>query len=124
MEDSIRDCFLATPLTSGGRPVTHYRFADSKAEIGIQISDIVVGVLGKMHSYLTDTSATDVTAARARLSGTSLTNVELLRDLIDASHANNIASLNHVASVHDTGKLDRLLQFADGDYAPVQAGSR
>ena len=47
----------------------------------------------------------------------SLTNVELLRDLIDASHETNVAFLNHVASQHDIDKLDLFLRFRDGVYA-------
>jgi hypothetical protein len=119
MEESIRDRFLEAPLTSGGEPVTHYRFADSKAEPGIQLADVVVGVLGKMHTYFTETSRDEVAAARASLTGTSLQNSELLRDLIAASHDANIAFLHHVASIHDRDKLDLFLRFRDGAYANI-----
>jgi hypothetical protein len=118
MEDSIQACFLQTPLTSAGKPVTSYRFADSKAEPGIQLADIVVGVLGKMHTYFTETPPDEVTADRAGLTGsTSLQNVELLRDLLAASHDANIAFLHHVSSIHDLDKLDLFLRFKDGAYA-------
>jgi hypothetical protein len=117
MEESIQEHFLKTPLTSGGEPVTHFRFADSKAENGIQLADIVVGVLGKMHSYFTETPRDEVAADRAELTGTSLTNSELLRDLISTSHDANIAFLHHVASLHDRDKLDLFLRFHDGAYA-------
>ena len=117
MEKSVRQRFLETPLTIGGKPVTHYRFADSKSEPGIQIADVIVGVLGKMHSYLIETPREEVAAARASLAGTSLQNAELLRDLIDTSHATNIAFLHNIASPHDLEKLDLLLRFRDGFYA-------
>ena len=117
MEPSIRDRFLQTPLTSGGKPVTHYRFADSKAEPGIQLADIIAGVLGKMHSYFTETPPDEVAADRASLSGTSLQNAEHLRDLLAASHDANIAFLHHVSSMHDLDKLDLFLRFHDGAYA-------
>jgi hypothetical protein len=117
MEDSIRDLFLQTPLTSSGKPVTHYRFADSKAEPGIQLADIVVGVLGKMHTYFTETPIDEVAEDRAKLTGTSLVNSELLRDLVSASQDANIAFLHHVASLHDIDKLDLFLRFKDGAYA-------
>lgn len=117
MEECIRAEMLRTPLMSGGKPAANYRFADSKAEPGIQLSDIVVGVLGKMHTYLTETPPDELAADRASLEGTSLQNAELLRDLISASHEANIAFLNHVASVHDLDKLDLFLRFRDGAYA-------
>jgi hypothetical protein len=117
MEDSIQDRFLQTPLTSGGKPITHYRFADSKAEPGIQLADIVVGTLGKMHTYFTETPPDEVAADRANLTGTSLQNAELLRDLLAASEDANIAFLHHVSSMHDIEKLDLFLRFRDGNYA-------
>lgn len=117
MEDSIRDHFQTVPLMSGGNPIANYRFADSKTETGIQISDVVIGVLGKMHSYLADTAPDDVITIRSGLTGTALTNIELLRDLIDASDKHNVAFIHHVASQHDMDKLDRLLRFRDGRYA-------
>jgi hypothetical protein len=117
MEESIRNHFMKMSLTSGGAPATHYRFADSKAETGIQLSDIIVGVLGKMHSYLTEAPRDNVALARTRLTGTSLQNAEMLRDIISASHDANNAFLHHLASVHDHDKLDLFLRFRDGAYA-------
>lgn len=114
MEPSIQERFQQTPLTSGGKPVTHYRFADSKAEPGIQLADIVVGVLAKMHSYFTETPPDEVAADRAALTGTSLQNVEHLRDLLAASHDANIAFLHHISSMRDLNKLDLFLRFQDG----------
>ena len=117
MEESVRDRFLEIPLASGGKPVTHYRFADSKAEPGIQIADVIVGVLGKMHSYLIETPQDEIAAARASLTGTSLQNAKLLRDLIDVSDAANIAFFHHITSAHDLEKLDLFLRFRHGSYA-------
>ena len=116
-EKSIQAQLLKMPLASGGKPVSNYRFADSKAEPGIQLADVVVGLFGKMHTYFTETSKEDVAADRANLEGASLQNAELLRDLISASHDANIAFLNHVSSAHDLDKLDLFLRFRDGAYA-------
>jgi Protein of unknown function (DUF3800) len=117
MESSIQQEFLRTPLTSKGKPVTHYRFVDSKAEPGIQLADVVVGTLGKMHSYFTETPSDEVAADRANLTGTALQNAEALRDLIDTSHEANNAFLHHVSSMHDREKADLFLRFKDGAYS-------
>lgn len=114
MELEIRDAFEEVPLCRNGERFSNFRFADSKSEAGIQLSDVIVGVLGKMHTYLSQTSIQDVDDDRAALSDTALKNTELLRDLIDASHAANQAFLHRVASLHDIDKLDRFLRFADG----------
>lgn len=116
MEDSIRDEMEAMIPSSDGEAVKHYRFADSKHEPGIQVSDIVVGIIGKMYSYFAQTPRVDIAEARLLLSGTSLKNVELLRDLIDASHAENIAFLNHVSSADDIDKMNLFLRNSGSGY--------
>jgi hypothetical protein len=109
IEESIQTRLIETPITSGGVPATHYRFADSKVETGIQLSDIVVGVLGKMHTYFTETSHEEVAEMRAHLTDTSLENAELLRDIISISDAANRAFLHSIGIVHDRDKLDLFL---------------
>jgi hypothetical protein len=116
MEPCIQRRLFDEPLTSRGKPLTHYRFADSKAEVGIQLADVVVGVLGKLHTYLTQTSREDVEADRDSLTGTGRENLDLLRNLIATSNDENIAFLHHVASNRDIDKMDMLLQFHDGQY--------
>lgn len=117
METKIRDAFEDAPLTCNGAPFINYRFADSKSEAGIQLSDVVVGALGKMHTYLSQTSADQVDRDRSALTGIALKNAELLCDLISVSNSTSQAFLHHVASLHDIDKLDRFLRFADGQYA-------
>ncbi len=111
MEEAIRTRFLQTPLSDAGKPMTNFRFADSKAEPGVQISDVVTGLIGKLKTYLTDTPMDQVEADRVSLEGTSLGNVERLTALISASHTSNIAFLHHVGSLHDLDKLGRFLRF-------------
>jgi hypothetical protein len=117
VETSIQEAFAKAPIISEGKPATHFRFADSIDEVGIQLADVVVGVLGKVHSFLIEHSWEQVAQARNGLSGSSARNAELLRDLISAAHDANIAFLHHVASVHDMNKLDLFLRFHGGSYA-------
>lgn len=118
MEDSIRDEIEAMKPSSNGVPVTHYRFADSKSEHGIQVSDIVVGLIGKMHSYFAQNSREDISQTRVSLTGPSLKNAELLRDLIYASREANIAFLNHVSSMDDIDKMNLFLGTSGSAYEP------
>lgn len=116
MEDSIRDELEEMRPSSNGVPVTHYRFADSKSEPGIQVSDIVVGLIGKMHSYFAQTPRNEIAKVRDTLSGTSLKNAELLRALIDASHEANIGFLHHVSSIADVDKMNLFLRNSGSAY--------
>lgn len=118
MEESIRDRLQAMAIMKGKVPATHFQFVDSKADPGIQLADVVVGLLGKMHSYFTKTLPDEVAKARVGLTGTALDNTELLRNCISKSHDENIAFLHHVASLYDIQKLDIFLRFPDGAFAP------
>ncbi|MEQ8403598.1 MAG: DUF3800 domain-containing protein [Oceanicaulis sp.] len=114
-EDSVQDEIEAMGLSSNGERLNNYRFADSKAEPGIQISDIVVGLIGKMHTWLAQNPSYEVASERATLQGVELKNVELLRDLIDASHEANIAFLHHLTSANDLEKMNIFLRnFGSG----------
>lgn len=115
-EAHVQAALAAHPLTSGGRPVANYRFADSKMEAGIQVSDVAIGLLGKMHSFFLASSPQDVSQARAALTGPRLENALLLRDLVTASDHENRVFLHHTASLYDIEKIDRFLQFRDGRY--------
>lgn len=116
METSIQDIFLDMPLKSAGKPFKNYRFADSESEAGIQVSDIVVGLLGKLHTYMSQTSASKVKKDRADLTDISLKNALLLGNLIDASDNENKAFLHHVSSQHDIAKMDMFFHFSNGQY--------
>lgn len=113
METEIRDAFEDVQLSCKGEPFTNYRFSGSHLEAGIQLSDITVGVIGKMHTYLSQTPAEEVDRDRAALNGVALKNAELLRDLINNSNTANRAFLHHVGSLHDIDKMDRFLRFTD-----------
>ncbi len=116
-EDTVQERLIAMQLTKDGSTATHFRFADSAAEPGIQLSDIVVGLLAKMHTFLTRTSIGEVLAFRRGISGTGLENINLLRNCLARSDAENPAFLHHVGALADREKIDGLLHFADGLYA-------
>lgn len=116
MEDSIRDELETIEPFSDGEPVQNYRFTDSMAEVGIQLSDVIVGLIGKMFTYLTATPSNEVMAERSSLAGDSLTNAMLLSSLIDKSHKENIAFLHHVLSVDDIDKMNAFLRISGSAY--------
>lgn len=64
-----------------------YRFADSKAEPGIQLSDVVAGLVGRHFSYLKDHSLKELMQRRAGFTELQLANLAKLRTLIDRSDA-------------------------------------
>jgi hypothetical protein len=119
MEETIKPCFLELPLVDGGRPLQNYRFSDSKSEAGIQIADVVTGLMGKFHTYLNSTSKAELTGTRAGLGHIERNNVALLRDLITASREENRAFLDHITCLDNFAKVDLFLQFKNGAYHEI-----
>ena len=78
-----------------------YRFADSKAEAGIQLSDVVAGLVGRHFSYLKEHSLMELMRRRAGFTEIQLANLVRLRTLIDRSDAFS-DGLFHVLMPMDT----------------------
>lgn len=103
-EPYIQDYFSRFSITDRGKIVNHYRFANSKSEIGIQVSDIIVGLFGKLYTFFTEKSLNDVIRIRSELYGTSIENIKLISNLIDSADRENKAFLHHVSSINDLEK--------------------
>lgn len=71
-------------LRDGDRRL-NYRFADSKDEPGIQLSDIVAGLIGRHFIYLQSHSLKDLVQRRVQFDGMQRRNLALLKELIDRS---------------------------------------
>lgn len=65
----------------------NYRFEDSKNEVGIQLSDVVAGLMGRHFSYLQAHSLRQLRQRKADFSDVQNSNLQLLRSLIDRSDA-------------------------------------
>lgn len=85
-----------------------YRFSISHEEEGIQISDMVVGIMGKMHTYLRETSSANIEVDCANMDEISKKNLELLGQLLSSSNQESNAFFHHVASAYDLLK-ERIL---------------
>jgi hypothetical protein len=105
-EKTIEARLLELDLRVGDEPLRNYRFVDSKAEVGVQISDPVAGLMGK---FVTDEDA--LVAARAALSPSQYANLRTLNGLVDRAHAETPAFIHHVLSLTD---MNRAAIFLDG----------
>lgn len=93
-------------LQRKGQPFKNYRFVDrSHDEPGIQIADIVTGLLGKVFTWVRDTETGDVVAAKAGLGQMAHENLNRLSDLMDRSTDACPALAHHVLSLADAEKV-------------------
>lgn len=81
-EPQIRASLQQRRIVCGNQAIT-YRFANSKSESGIQVSDVLCGLLGKHFSCMEKSSIEHLEAWNASLSEQQRRNVDLLAQLID-----------------------------------------
>ena len=105
-EPVVRDYLQGGALD---RSQANYRFANSKSEEGIQLSDIVAGMLGQAFTYCTHTPRSKIADDIAGLSPSQLKSLNLLRHLIDRSVTGSDAFAHRVTSNEDELRFDLLL---------------
>lgn len=111
VERAIEERLSAFTLTDSNSPLQNYRFADSKSEPGIQISDPVAGLLGKFITYLVKTEKETLADDRAGLTQQQYDNLVVPNALMDRSNAETPAFFQHVLSLTD---MNRAAQFLEG----------
>lgn len=108
-EPSIQEIFSSNDLCLTNLKKRRYLFQNSKNEFGIQISDVIIGIIGKMFSYLTLSSNEDINQLKNKLNQLNCKNLSLLRQLILNSEKTNKAFLHTLISTDDKYKLSILL---------------
>lgn len=108
-EKSIKDLFNTNKFFQSNLINRTYCFENSQNNFGIQLSDIIVGILGKMFSYICNESEHNILTLKNSLSRTEQRNLDLLKELILLSEKYNSAFIHHILSIHDKNKICILL---------------
>lgn len=108
-EFEIEQYLTGLQLTEAGQPLRHYRFADSLMETGVQISDLVAGLLGKLFSYIIKTPVDLIADDIQNLSSLQSRNLELLSKLLDRSTDESPAFAQYVLATEDRQRAGFLL---------------
>jgi hypothetical protein len=95
----------ATPLVEGGVPVDRHRFARSHDEPGVQVSDVVVGVVGRCLSWVRGRDREDVEAVLAAITPAQDRNRVALSRLLGRSIAECRAFVHTLLSLDDIAAL-------------------
>lgn len=111
VEPVIRDYLSGIEFRDGADVMTNFRFAVSHDEPGIQVSDVVVGLLGKMFSFICATEMNAIGEARRGLDQQQQRSVALLGALLDRSIAENEVFAHYVMSAED---LNKAAMFVEG----------
>lgn len=105
-EVAISEILSKYKIIDEGEEIKNYSFIDSQADLFIQASDIFVGLMGKLASYINTTSRENIIGDFNLLSKKQLTNIDALIDLIGKSNNKNVAFLHSIDSYEELTKMN------------------
>ena len=100
-EETVKARLKGQAFVDGERVLQNYRFVDSQNDPGVQISDVVVGLIGKCFGYLIRTEQPELLAARAGFSPAQRASLDKLARLLDRSTDENPAFAHYTLSLED-----------------------
>lgn len=104
-EDLISETLNDYKILDGKSEIKNYSFVDSQTNQLIQLSDIFVGLWGKLSNYLNTNAKDKISNDLDSLSSLQQTNLDLLIDLEDKSHNKNIGFLHSIDSFEERSKM-------------------
>jgi len=108
VEEVVQDRLSRQQFVDAGVQFKNYQFVDSKALEGIQLSDIVVGLLGKAFSYINQTEVGDIVADLSSINDIQNSNLSKLSQLMGRSISENAAFAQYVICGTDQVRAQKL----------------
>lgn len=110
IEEVVQNYIASHTFVDGDRTLAIHRFAASHDEPGIQVSDVVAGLLGKFFSLIQSNGFEDLAEMRASLSAQQELNLNLFRKLLDRSLEENHAFAHFILSLEDQQRAASFLR--------------
>lgn len=110
-EDSIYDILNDYRILDGNEEIKNYTFVNSQTNPLTQLSDVFVGIMGKLKNYINSSSIEKINNDLNSLSTIQKTNIKLLFDIIDESNYANKAFLHNTDSYEEMSKMEKIMKF-------------
>lgn len=107
-EDSIEEIFQKFKILDLDEEIKNYSFVDSKSDSLVQLSDIFVGIMGKLKSYINCNTIEEIRNNLNSLSDIQEANLDLLISLIDKSERKNIGFIHNIDSLEELAKMQQI----------------
>jgi uncharacterized protein DUF3800 len=104
-EDSIAEIVQNTKIMDGKDEIKNYSFIDSKSNPIVQASDIFVGIMGKLSTFLNTSGHMGVCYSISSLSEIQESNIDLIIDLMDRSGEKNPAFITSIDTQEEMKKV-------------------
>ncbi len=105
-EDSIEESIKEYRILDGHQEIKNYSFVDSESSQFVQLSDVFVGIMGKLSYYLNTSSRENISGDMESLNEIQKENINLLISVIDKSNNKNIGFLHSTDSYEEMSKLE------------------
>lgn len=110
-EDSIESLLSELVFKDGDDVLKSYSFENSKDNLYIQASDIFIGLVGKLSTFINTNSQADIESSIQNLSIYQLESLDIYLNLIKKSDSKNFALLHSIDSFEEMSKLKLLYQM-------------
>lgn len=107
-ENSIAELLGEYKILDGSQEVKNYSFVDSQSNPLTQLSDILVGIVGKLHGYINTSTRDEIQSDFCKLNTIQSENIDLLLSLIDESDNKNIGFLHSTDSYEEMSKMETI----------------
>ena len=111
VEEVVKADISAIKFIDGACNLTNYRFADSKDEAGVQISDVITGILGKMFTFLNTTSASEIARLIGHPTDQQRKNLCLIKKLLQRTLEECPAFAHYTLSLEDRKRENSILNI-------------
>lgn len=111
VETTIQTYLASLDLCDGTAPLRHFSFVDSRATPWVQVSDALVGLLGKLFSYANNTPLREIEAAIGGLNTRQRSTLDALTGVVDRSIEECAGFAHYVVSLEDHQRRTAILGF-------------
>jgi hypothetical protein len=110
-EGGIMRDLLDAEIVVDGVILSNYRFADSKNEILIQISDVLMGLVGKLNTFVNSFTAEEIVDKITKFDAIQLSTLDTYLDVLTKTDSKNQTLLHTVASDDYGRKMTIILKM-------------
>ncbi|MBW4603933.1 MAG: hypothetical protein KME29_31305 [Calothrix sp. FI2-JRJ7] len=110
-EDSIEDILNKFVIKDGDKVLQSYYFENSKDNLYIQASDIFIGLVGKLSTFINTNSPADIKNSIQNLSTFQSETLNVYFDLVKKAESKNFAFLHSIDSFEEASKLKLIYEM-------------
>lgn len=111
IEATIQAYLAGLDLCDGATPLSNFTFVDSRDTPWVQVSDALVGLLGKLVSFASNTPVSEITAALSGLNARQRQALDTLTGFLDRSIEECPAFAHYIVSLEDHQRRSAILGF-------------